>query len=342
MLGYIVLVLAVAGAPAFAGDELTFPEVARGAARIVSGWEAQEGQIPHQISLRMVNPGGGVSSCGASLIHHEWALTAAHCTAARVSLVLRFGTVNLTRPALIQESTEYYNHPSYNEAFPSVVQPNDIGVIKLRRPVEYTDLIKPVRIQRSADKDKSHDRVQMTASGWGLLWTQATSPENLNWVYLLGVENSYCRVRYGFSSIIQDSTICASAYNVSSQSTCQGDSGGPLTVVDVDGQLSVVGVTSFVSGTGCHTDFPAGFIRAGYYHDWYYQLTGINFDWDPEEAGSGEDSSEGSNENSTESSNEDSNESSNENSNESSSESSSGSSSESSIGSSESTSEEDK
>lgn len=38
----------------------------------------------------------------------------------------------------------------------------------------------------------------------------------------------------------------------------QGDSGGALTVIDDDGIVSQVGVTSFVSGTGCHTDFPAG------------------------------------------------------------------------------------
>ncbi|GBP64694.1 Transmembrane protease serine 11F [Eumeta japonica] len=55
--------------------------VSRSPQRIVSGWEAEEGQIPHQLSIRMVNTIGTVSSCGASIIHNEWGLTAAHCTA---------------------------------------------------------------------------------------------------------------------------------------------------------------------------------------------------------------------------------------------------------------------
>ncbi|KAL0818553.1 hypothetical protein ABMA28_008992 [Loxostege sticticalis] len=291
MWGYLVLVLAVAGSSAFAEVGLTYPEIARGfSSRIVSGWEAYDGQIPHQIGLRMVASNGGVFSCGASLIHNEWALTAAHCTAQRVSLVLRFGTVNQTRPTFIMESTEYYNHPDYLEELASIVQPHDIGVIKFRRRIEFNGFnVMPVRIQRSADKDKNYDQKQLVASGWGRTWTNGASPENLNWVFLRGVSNDYCARRYGFSSIIVPSTICASGYNVTSQSTCQGDSGGPLTIVDEDGELTVVGVTSFVSGTGCHTDFPAGFIRPGYYHDWFTEVTGIDFDWDfkdPESEGS--------------------------------------------------------
>lgn len=38
----------------------------------------------------------------------------------------------------------------------------------------------------------------------------------------------------------------------------QGDSGGPLSIIDDDGQPTQVGVASFVSSSGCHTDFPAG------------------------------------------------------------------------------------
>ncbi|KPI99023.1 Collagenase [Papilio xuthus] len=273
VVGFLVAVLG----SSIANPRVTFPEnILRSQNRIVSGWEAEEGQFPYQISLRMVNLDGRVNGCGGTIIHPEWGLTAAHCTATRVTIVIRAGTVNLTRPESIFETTTYYNHPQYIEALQSVVQPHDIGLLKFNRVLQFTDRIQPVRLQSSFDANKDYSDVRLQASGWGRTWTSGESPENLNWVYLRGVSNAFCRGLYG--SIVIDSTICASGYNVTSQSTCQGDSGGPLLVEDVDGQLTQIGISSFVSGTGCHTDFPAGFIRTGPYHEWISEVTGLNFD----------------------------------------------------------------
>ncbi|XP_045770443.1 collagenase-like [Maniola jurtina] len=279
----LVFVLALSWANALpTPGELDFVENVRdvGMPRIVSGWEAEEGQIPYQLSLRMVAKNGAVFSCGATIIHSEWGLTAAHCTAERVTIVIRAGGRALSRPQLLFETTDYYNHPEYDESL-TIVQPHDIGVIKFNRVLEFNDLVQPIRLQASADKYKNYDMIRLQTSGWGRTWTNGVGPEVLNWVYLLGTSNARCRAAFGGSPIVVDSTICASNYNVTSQSTCQGDSGGPLVVIDVDGLPSEVGVTSFVSGTGCHTGFPAGFIRPGPYHEWLTEVTGIDFDWDP-------------------------------------------------------------
>ncbi|XP_045770442.1 collagenase-like [Maniola jurtina] len=248
--------------------------------RIVSGWEAEEGQIPYQLSLRMVDRNGGVAVCGATIIHSEWGLTAAHCTAGRVTIIIRAGGRALSNPQLLFETTDYYNHPDYDES-QTRVQPHDIGVIKFDRVLQFNDLIQPIRLQASADMYKNYDMIRLQTSGWGQTWTNGPSPEVLNWVYLLGTSNTRCRAAFGGGSNIVDSTICASSYNVTSQSTCQGDSGGPLVGIDVDGVPSQVGVFSFVFGGGCHIGFPAGFVRPGPYHAWLREVTGINFDWNP-------------------------------------------------------------
>ncbi|XP_004928980.1 collagenase-like [Bombyx mandarina] len=279
----VLLLVAIAGVAVVSADPaLTFVENVRAGARIVSGWEAEEGQFPYQLSLRMVNPEGAVNACGATIIHSDWGLTAAHCTATRVTIVIRAGTVNMTRPAVVFETTDYLNHPLYDESIQQIVQPHDIGLIKFGRSLVFNDYVQPIRLQSSYHKDYNYDGYRLTATGWGRTWTNGTAPENMNWVFLRGVTNAFCSEIFVINNIVQDSTICASGYNVTSQSTCQGDSGGGLTVVDVDGQVSQVGISSFVSSTGCHTDYPAGFIRPGHYHDWYLEVTGIDFDWKPE------------------------------------------------------------
>ncbi|XP_047538641.1 collagenase-like [Vanessa atalanta] len=248
--------------------------------RIVGGWEAVLGQIPHQVNIRMVAAVGSVTSCGGSIIHNNWVITAAHCLANRVSFVIRFGVVELIRPTYIIEehSSNAFIYPSYNVSV-NAVQRDDIALIKLSRSIPYGPNIQPIRMQSSEQKDVDYNNVVLTVSGFGLtndIWNGGAASQVLLWTFNRGISNAECR-RWFLS--VHPQTVCAQYYNNTIQSACSGDSGGPLTMVDEDGKLTMIGIVSFGSTAGCSSIFPTAYVRPGYYQDWIYEVTGIDFDW---------------------------------------------------------------
>ncbi|XP_026730855.1 collagenase-like [Trichoplusia ni] len=261
--------------------------------RIVAGWEAEEGQFPYQVSVRMVGANAVVTSCGGSILHEQWVLTAAHCLANCDTFVVRFGLTNLTRPEHIVESTLKHIHPEYIEIIAGV-QRDDIALIEFTRPIPFSANVQPIRLMNSAQKNTNYAGVTMIASGFGLTddpWNGGTGSEVLRWVLQRGISNAECRLWYNAQNV-QDPIICSQFYNNTSQSTCQGDSGGPLVFVDADDKLTQIGVVSFGSMWGCNHPVPSGYVRPGYYHDWLQNVTGMNFDWSFSSEDDGSSSSE--------------------------------------------------
>ncbi|KAJ8711026.1 hypothetical protein PYW07_008268 [Mythimna separata] len=250
--------------------------ISSSSSRIVSGWEAQPGQFPYHAALRMINSTGGLRQSGGSIVSKEWVITTSHCTINRILAIVRAGVVSLTNPEYIFETSEWYTHPQYNQS--ASLQPFDIALIKLQRPLVYTRLVKPIRIQSRADAFRDYDGQQVIVSGHGRTDTFGPYSDVLRWVYLRAISDEACQRTYAMVRIAN--TVCARFYNVTSQNACFGDDGGPLVHVDSDGIPTLIGVSYFFPGTanGCGSGLPTGYIRPGIFLPWFEEVTGIDFE----------------------------------------------------------------
>ncbi|KAG7368016.1 trypsin [Nitzschia inconspicua] len=218
--------------------------------------------------------------CGASLIHSDIILTAAHCQGA-----FNYGVV-MFNPFL--DALNWYNtvdlqiaHPDYYSNIALIN--NDIMVLRLSEPV--TEIV-PVRLNQDPDFPVP-GRDVTAATGFGLTdFAAGTLPSQLQVGYLSPITNADCASRGRFLNVVLSADVlCVDP--VSDASVCAGDSGGPLTVplvkvseqqgsegssttaqtVDDDATAIQVGVISF--GTTCEPDnVPDGMTRVSYFYDW--------------------------------------------------------------------------
>jgi secreted trypsin-like serine protease len=215
--------------------------------------------------------------CGASLIHSDMILTAAHCHGA-----FNYGAM-LFNPFL--DSLSWYQtvdkqvvHPDYYNNL-EVIN-NDIMVMRLSEPVP--DIV-PVRLNNDPDFPVP-GRDIAEATGVGVTdYEKGTVSTDLQVGYVAPISNLECSQRGNFVNVaISSDVMCVDP--VSDDSVCSGDSGGPLTVSlvtaleqqnspggDVEnGDLVTaiqVGVISF--GTDCQADdVPDGMARVSYFYDW--------------------------------------------------------------------------
>lgn len=110
--------------------------------RIINGNRATNQQFPWFVSVRAYTSRGLQSVCGGSLLNDQWVLTAAHCVHGYTIFNLGFGSRNLNRPFISLTSLNFIEHRRYDHETLN----NDIALIKLPKPVIFTQFVQPIRL----------------------------------------------------------------------------------------------------------------------------------------------------------------------------------------------------
>ncbi|XP_008544698.1 uncharacterized protein LOC103569261 [Microplitis demolitor] len=233
-------------------------------ARIVGGGSSQAGSWPWQVALYKE----GDYQCGGALISDKWVLSAAHCFyhAQNEYWVARIGATrrgNFPSPHEQILTLDYINlHPEYIDS--GFI--NDVALLRLERPVIFSDYVRPVCLPDSEPKSGT----TCTVTGWGQLFEIGRIfPDTLQEVELPLISTEECRRKTLFLPLyrITSGMLCAGLKD-GGRDACMGDSGGPLVCRDkTNDKYTLHGITS--NGYGCaRPGRPGVYTKVHHYLPW--------------------------------------------------------------------------
>ena len=95
---------------------------------------------------------------------------------------------------------------------------DDISLIKLQIPVDYSSNVKPIQLPSKSQTTASYLNVVLVVSGFGLTTSNKVS-STLQYTEVVGISNNECRSVYG--SMITSSILCTRGFPNSNQGSCQ-------------------------------------------------------------------------------------------------------------------------
>ncbi|XP_036232199.1 serine protease SP24D-like [Bactrocera oleae] len=213
--------------------------------RILNGQVAASAQFPYQVSVRVNKQ----HICGGALVSPKFVLTAAHCVhnVDHNFLGVQAGTVSRTAGGLFRAVSSVIVHPQYGFD-------NDIALLQLETPFDYSDAIQPIRV---ADWDVPAGE-SVIISGWGRIYEGG--PLSTQLLYsrsLTTLKNEDCAASDGLTN---PGTLCL--LTPQGRGFCGGDDGGPVVYRNL-----LIGIASY-NANACGTMANGGFTKASYYKLW--------------------------------------------------------------------------
>ena len=219
--------------------------------RIVGGTDAERFQYPWQTAL-VYKPLSTPERykehvfCGGSIISQSYILTAAHCLEGLFedNFEVVVGEYDLSK----KDGTEVRAGVAkiiLHKAFTGdVAKGNDIGLIKLKEPLEFGPAVAPICLPPLAAQLEGLTPGTMgTVVGWGRIGKDDLAPHSnvLQAATVPILSDSECLAETGLAN--SDDQVCAGE-SESDISACPGDSGGALQVQDAEGRWMMVGIVS--------------------------------------------------------------------------------------------------
>ncbi|XP_056418677.1 transmembrane protease serine 12 [Hyla sarda] len=242
--------------------------------RIIGGHDALPGAWPWQVSLQHLSSGYGYKhSCGGSLIHKIWVMTAAHCFRERRNQRYWravFGVIDILLPENTKQISEI-KQIIYRNFDPKTMD-NDLALLELVNPVIYTDYVRPVCL---ATQELQVDPfAQCFITGWGTTSSGGKISTILQEAQIDIIPTSLCNHSGWYNGLLTDNMICA-GFEDGGVDTCQGDSGGPFVCYIAEhASFYQFGITSF--GYGCaEAHYPGVYTQVKNYNWMVMQMKNI-------------------------------------------------------------------
>jgi len=236
-------------------------------------------EYPWQAAILKKSGGELVYVCGASLISDRYLITAAHCINNIETGILRVRLGEWD----VRDKSEFYPHVE-SEVSGTYIHPdfyegnleNDIAVIKIGKPVDYTKQphISPVCLPPPQSEFTGQT---CTITGWGKDgWgSQGEFQAILKETKVPILNHDVCQqvlrtTKLGTTYNLHQGMMCAGGE--ANKDACKGDGGGPLVCRGSSKEYILAGVVSW--GLGCgERGIPGVYVDVAKYVEWVQSIT---------------------------------------------------------------------